>query len=211
MARITPRPVADWPPEMQGALAAFRPTASDATPSPPRKGRRDPGNLIGTFACYPELAKAYLTFNGHILFNSSLSARKRELLVLRVAVLRRCEYQWAQHVLLGASAGLTVEEIAWIVEGPERPEWDLLDRSLLRAVDELLERTEVSDATWAELAKHLDEPQLMDLVFTVGAYETLAMAIRSFGVQPDIDLAPNLPGTTGSWDRVGAQRSEGNT
>jgi AhpD family alkylhydroperoxidase len=211
MARITPRPVTDWPPTMQDALAAFRPATSDGTPSPSKKGRRDPGNLIGTFACYPELAKAYLTFNGHILFSSSLSARNRELLVLRVAVLSGCEYEWAQHVLLGANAGLTVEEIAWIVEGPERPEWDELDRSLLRAVDELLERTEVSDATWAQLAKHLDELQLMDLVFTVGAYETLAMAIRSFGVQPDIDLAPNLPGTTGSWDRVGAQRSEGNT
>ena len=28
----------------------------------------------------------------------------------------------------------------------------------------------------------------MDLVFTVGAYDTLAMALRSFGVELDDDL-----------------------
>jgi len=33
-----------------------------------------------------------------------------------------------------------------------------------------------------------DEQQLMDLVFTVGAYEVLAMALKSFGVQLDPDL-----------------------
>ncbi len=46
----------------------------------------------------------------------------------------------------------------------------------------------VSDATWETLAGDLDEQQLMDLVFTVGAYEVLAMAFRSFGVELDDDL-----------------------
>ena len=46
----------------------------------------------------------------------------------------------------------------------------------------------MSDATWASLAGELDEQQLMDLVFTVGAYEILAMAFRSFGVELDEDL-----------------------
>ena len=200
-ARITPRPVAEWSAEMYGALAAFRQPSKEKAPTPSPARRRSPGNALGTFACYPELAKAYLTFNGHVLYRSSLPARMRELLVLRVAVLRRCEYEWAQHVVLADAAGISTMEIDWIVEGPERPEWGELDRSILRAADELLAEAEVSDATWAALALHLDELQLMDLVFTVGAYEALAMAFRSFRVEPDIDLVPNLPVTTGAWDR----------
>ncbi len=47
---------------------------------------------------------------------------------------------------------------------------------------------ELSDETWSELAKELDEQQLMDLVFTVGAYEALAMAFLTFGVELDADL-----------------------
>ena len=48
----------------------------------------------------------------------------------------------------------------------------------------------VSDATWAVLAETMDDHQLMDLVFTVGAYDLLAMAFRSFGIELDADLAP---------------------
>ena len=166
---------------------------------------------MGIFAQYPELAKAYFTLNSHILYSSSLSARQRELMILRVAVLRRCDYEWAQHVILAAEAGLTPEEIDRVVDGPDRAEWDALDRSMLRAVDELLEEAEVGDATWAELAAHLDTHQLMDLVFTIGLYEILAMAFRSFGLEPDADLAPYLPATTGAWARDGRRSSKAST
>ena len=56
------------------------------------------------------------------------------------------------------------------------------------AVDELVADARVADATWAVLAAELDEQQLMDLVFTVGAYDVLAMALRTFGVELDDDL-----------------------
>jgi hypothetical protein len=59
---------------------------------------------------------------------------------------------------------------------------------MLESVDELIGDGMVSDETWATLAGELDEQQLMDLVFTVGAYEVLAMAFRSFGVELDDDL-----------------------
>jgi AhpD family alkylhydroperoxidase len=185
---------------MHDALAAFRPPSKERTPPSAPARRRNPGNALGTFARYPALARAYLTFNGHVLYGSSLPARMRELLILRVAVLRKCEYEWAQHVVLAENAGISPQEIDAIVEGPERPEWGELDRSLLRATDEMLAEAEVSDATWAVVARHLDELQLMDLVFTVGAYDALAMAFRSFRVEPDVELVPNLPATTGAWD-----------
>ena len=63
-----------------------------------------------------------------------------------------------------------------------------LDRLLLRAADELVADARIGDGTWAALARELEEQQLMDLVFTVGAYEILAMAFRSFGVELDADL-----------------------
>jgi alkylhydroperoxidase family enzyme len=59
---------------------------------------------------------------------------------------------------------------------------------MLRAVDELVADAQVADGTWAELASELDRHQLMDLVFTVGAYDLLAMAFKSFGVELDDDL-----------------------
>ena len=43
----------------------------------------------------------------------------------------------------------------------------------------------VTDETWRRLSEHLDEQQLMDLVFTAGGYGTLAMAIETFGIEDE--------------------------
>src|SRR5262249_12961689 len=124
----------------------------------------------------------------HILFTSTLTPRQRELLVLRVAARRDAEYEWKQHVIVGRDAGLHDDEIARIAHGPDAPGWDEIDAAMLRAVDELIADATITDDPWATLAATFDEQQMMDLVFTVGAYELLAMAFRSFQVQLDDDL-----------------------
>ncbi len=188
MPRIPPLPPGEWPPEMNEALAALRP-AHPRHPFPSRGEGRPKGlNLLGTLARHPELARAYHTFNGYILFASTLSPRQRELLVLRVASVRRSDYEWEQHAILAGDAGLTEDEVERIALGPDAPGWEPLDGAMVRSVDELIVEGRVSDATWSVLAGELDRQQLMDLVFTVGAYEVLALAIRSFDVELDEDL-----------------------
>jgi alkylhydroperoxidase family enzyme len=44
------------------------------------------------------------------------------------------------------------------------------------------------DGTWAELAADLDEQQLLDLIFTVGTYDVLAMVMRALRIELDDDL-----------------------
>ena len=186
--RIRPLPPADWPATMREALAALRPP-EPRHPLPERGGDRPRGlNVLGTLARHPALARAFHTFNGHVLFASTLSARQRELLVLRVAAVREAEYEWAQHVVLAADAGLDAAEVAAIADGPGAPGWSPLERAMLAAVDELVGEATIADGTWEALARDLDEQQLMDLVFTVGAYDLLAMAFRSFQVELDDDL-----------------------
>jgi alkylhydroperoxidase family enzyme len=173
---------------MREALAALRP-ADPTHPLPPRRADRPKAlNALGTLAHHPALTRAYHGFNGHILFSSTLTPRQRELLVLRVAAVRESAYEWAQHVVLAGDAGLEPDEIERVAAGPDAPGWSTLDRALIAAVDELVEDALVADDTWAILAGELDEQQLMDLVFTVGAYDLLAMAFRSFGVELDEDL-----------------------
>jgi len=186
--RIAPLPPREWPEEMREALAALRPP-KPRHPFPSQDADRPKGrNALGTFAHHPELAQAFHTFNGHILFASTLSPRQRELLVLRVAAVRRSDYEWAPHAILAGDAGIEPDEVARVAEGPDAPGWSAVDQAMVRAVDELLADAEVADGTWEVLASELDEQQLMDLVFTVGAYEVLAMAFRSFGVEMDADL-----------------------
>jgi len=190
--RITPLPPDQWSEEVTEAIAVLRPPNAKHQLRQ-RKGGPKGLNVLGTFARHPSLMHAYHTFNGHILSSSTLTPRQRELLILRVAVLRDAEYEWEQHVIIAADAGIDDDEIARVRLGPDAPGWSSLDEAMVRAADELVGVARVSDATWATLAETLDDQQLMDLVFTVGAYDLLAMAFRSFGIELDADLAPPSP------------------
>src|SRR4051794_24144607 len=186
--RIPPLPPGQWPKAMKEALAALRPP-EPRHPFPSQDDTRPKGlNVLGTLAQHPALTRAFHTFTGHVLFASTLSPRQRELLVLRVAALRRSEYEWAQHAVLAGDAGITAEEVERVIAGPDAPGWSPLERAMLAAADQLIAEATITDGTWAALADELDTQQLMDLVFTVGAYEVLAMAFRTFGVELDDDL-----------------------
>jgi alkylhydroperoxidase family enzyme len=172
---------------MRDALAALRPP-HPRHPMPERRDDRPKGlNVLGTLARHPDLTRAFHTFNGHVLFATTLTPRQRELLVLRVAAVRAAEYEWAQHAVLAGDAGITDDELARVRAG-DLDGWTPLEVALLRAVDELVADALVSDETWTALASELDDRQLMDVVFTVGAYDLLAMAFRTFGVPLDGDL-----------------------
>lgn len=172
--RLAPLPADRWDDAVDHALSGMLP--------PERRNPTGAGNLLSTLVRHPKLTRSFLRFNNHLLFSSSLPARVREVAVLRVAHLSACEYEWQHHVAMGRDAGLSDEQIDDIRRGEATDE---LDRAVIAAVDELDDESVVSDATWTELSGHLDEHQLMDLVFTIGCYGALAMAINTFGVMPD--------------------------
>jgi 4-carboxymuconolactone decarboxylase len=172
--RVSPLPAGEWDDAVDHALSGMLPAE--------RRNPEGAGNLLATLVRHPKLTRAFLRFNNHLLFSSTLPPRLRELAVLRMAHLRGCEYEWRHHVDMGREAGLTDDVIDGITRGEASDE---LDRVVLRAVDELEDKSTVSDTTWAALAEHLDQRQLMDLVFTIGCYGALAMAINTFGVEPD--------------------------
>ncbi|MEO7397455.1 MAG: carboxymuconolactone decarboxylase family protein, partial [Ilumatobacteraceae bacterium] len=140
-------------------------------------------NIFRTIARHPKLLKRWMVFGNHVLNGNSLPARERELVILRTGYLCGAGYEWAQHVPIARAAGITDDQIRLVVQGPSAPEWDDGDRMLLAATDELSDFKFIRDETWAALGTHWSEKQMMDLVFTVGQYTLVSMALNTFGVQ----------------------------
>ena len=173
--RIPPLRPADWGPEEHAAFAVLDSEATRALgPS---------SHVTMTLAHYPKLMAAYYTFGRHLLLESSLPPRLRELLTLRVAWRYRSEYEWSHHVRFSKRIGLTGEGIEAVREGPEAAIWGEADRCVLRVTDQLCEGGKLEDGLWEELRRRLDQRQAMDLVFTVGHYAMTAWAIHAFGVE----------------------------
>ncbi len=195
--RIPPLLPPDWDAAILDAMSAFPHSRDFVLTTWQKSGAQGARGMhgLGAMLHHPALAKAFLTFNNHVAMASTISKRIRELLILRISWLRRSEYEYVQHVVLGLRAGLSEEEIKRIQQGPDAPGWDPVDADLLRAVDELNADACIQDETWARLSKHFDRTQLMDLVFAVGCYEILAMVFKTFGVplEPGVDpLAPEV-------------------
>ena len=185
--RIPALPSREWSADMGEALAAMIP-AVQRHPRPPLEGRPRARSVVGTLAHHPELAKAFFTFNGHLLWATSLTPRQREIIVLRVAARRGAGYVWAMHLFEARDSGLTEEEIGRIAFGADAPYWAPLDQAILRAVDELVDDGAITEATWQALARELDQQQLLDLVFTVGCYEITSWLANSVGYEADPDV-----------------------
>jgi 4-carboxymuconolactone decarboxylase len=118
----------------------------------------------------------------HIRQTSTLPPRTRELLIMRIGLLCRSEYEWAAHAPAGRRTGMTEADVQRIVAGSGTG-GDPLEAALLRAVDELYGDDVVSDRTWSVLAASLDSKQMLDVLITIGGYRMVSMALNSFGVQ----------------------------
>jgi 4-carboxymuconolactone decarboxylase len=80
-------------------------------------------------------------------------------------------------------AGMTMEEIASIKDGPEASIWNEHDRIVLCTVDELVKSSRLTDDTWTTLSRHFDRHQLMDLIITIGNYVMLSSELGARGIR----------------------------
>jgi 4-carboxymuconolactone decarboxylase len=173
--RIPPLPQSEWTDEIRDALG-------------PRSVSGQALNIFTTLVRHPQLLKRWLVFGGHILGGSTLPPRARELLILRTGYRCKCEYEWAHHVVIGKMVGLSDEELRRITEGPKAEGWEPFDALLLRAADELHDDHVISDDTWGALGERFDDKQMIDLIFTVGQYTLVSMALNTLGVQNEHDV-----------------------
>jgi alkylhydroperoxidase family enzyme len=146
-------------------------------------------NVIKTLARHPDLAKSYFEFGRYIIGRNSLPNRIRELATLRTALLYGSEYEWRQHSRSAMAKGMPAEDVEAVRLGAGAPNWTEAERAVLAACDQLHATADLDDVAWQSLAAHLDEKQLMDLLFTVGCYAGLAMALNAMRVQPESEPA----------------------
>jgi len=173
--RVQPTSEADWDDDTRSRLEAIAVGGGRLL------------NIFRTLARHPKLLKRWLVFGNHVLYGSTLPARERELVILRTGYVCGSGYEWAQHVTIGRASGLTDDEIRQLATDPAAGGWSDRDLTLLSATDQLVADKFVDDSTWAALAASWNQQQLMDIVFTVGQYTLVSMALNTFGVQIEDD------------------------
>ena len=148
----------------------------------------EPLNIFGVLGNHPDMLKRWLVFATHVLSKNTLTARDRELLILRTGWNCRSRYEWGQHVEIALRCDISAEEIKAVKKGASASTWSPIDKLLLTAADELHNEYALSDATWRDLGKHCSNEQVLDLIATVGNYHLVAMFLNSTKVPIDAGI-----------------------
>jgi len=148
-------------------------------------GKRDV-HLFATLGHARRLFPAWLAYSGMMMPFGILDRRTTELVILRIAHVRGSAYERAHHERIGAGVGLDDDEIARTTQDPTTARWTDRLRSILVAVDELVQSKDIADDTWARLSSHLDSSELVALVQLVAQYDGLATSLHVLRIQPDV-------------------------
>lgn len=190
--RIPPIAHQDWTQEVRDILALFSEQLAQLGSSGNENEKDNLSLILSTLLQHPPLAKAFLPFGRYLLVDSTLDERCRELIILRVTWLWRCEYEWAHHSMSALGSRLfsevEVERVKQPVLSLAESEWREQEALLLLAVDELRECSNIKTETWQALSRHYSRQQLMDIVFTVGGYALSGMFMNAFGIPLKEDM-----------------------
>jgi AhpD family alkylhydroperoxidase len=128
-------------------------------------------NLYRVLLNSPPLAESWLDFNSTVRFKTTLEESLREMIILRVSMLNRAEYQAQIH---GAShalkAGVTKAQIDALADWKPSMLFTPAERAALAWTDAMTIDIDVPDALHAELTKYFDDRQIVELTVLAGAY-----------------------------------------
>jgi alkylhydroperoxidase family enzyme len=105
-----------------------------------------------------------------LLAKGELSAREREITIIRTTWLCGSPNPYGEHVEMGRTIGMTEDELRRLTIGSAAPGWSDHERNLLRAVEELCERHAISDEVWDTLARVWTDKQQIEFPAVVGQY-----------------------------------------
>jgi AhpD family alkylhydroperoxidase len=127
----------------------------------------------------------WLHFAGRLMPGGKLPRRETELVILRVAVVRGCDYEFEHHVRLGRRAGVTADDVERVRTGSTAEGWRDHERLLMLVTEELLATQDLSDVTWDALGATYDERRVIELLLLVGHYDMLATTLMTLRLEPD--------------------------
>jgi AhpD family alkylhydroperoxidase len=149
-------------------------------------GTAGPPALFTTLGRHRRLFRPWLRFASRLMPGGKLPRRDSELVILRVASLCDCAYEWGHHERIALRFGLTTADVERVPEGAASAGWSARQSAILAAVDELHATRTLADGSWQALRDAgLSETELIELPMLVGHYEMLAMTLNALRVEPD--------------------------
>ncbi|WCO66286.1 carboxymuconolactone decarboxylase family protein [Iamia majanohamensis] len=129
-----------------------------------------------------------------LLWNGSLDARLRELIIMRIGWRQGSVYEWTQHWRVARMLEIPEEDLVAVREWKASDRFDRADRAVLAATDETLGGGAISASTWAELEATVpDDRARLEVVLAIANWSMFAQLLRSLEVPLEEGVDPWPP------------------
>lgn len=147
----------------------------------------DDGALVGPFGLMlhaPHVGSPLERLGTAVRYETSFTAREREIAILTVAARLDSGFEWWAHERIARAAGLSDEDLGALASGDfvRRPDADPSEVAVQQAAHLLAHREPWDDERYAGLVEVLGQQRLLELVVLVGYYGTLALMLEVFDV-----------------------------
>ena len=118
-----------------------------------------------------------------LLWESSLDARLRELIIMRIGWVQRSDYEWTQHWRVARLLDIAEEDLLAVRDWRRSDRLDAADRAVLAATDETLDDGAITPSTWAELERVVpDDLARTEIVLAIANWTMFSQLLRSLEV-----------------------------
>jgi alkylhydroperoxidase family enzyme len=144
-------------------------------------------NLSLVRAHAPKIAKAGEVAAYAIRFDTVLPRKLLELAIYRTAEIVGSDYELNQHTPMMKMCGYSTEQVAQVATWRTSTLFDEKQVALLGFVEEMSKGGEVSDATYAQLAKSFTPQEIVEIAYTVGTYYGTGLFTKSLKINVETD------------------------
>lgn len=136
-----------------------------------KSGRGDVINIYKLLLHSPPVAMSWLAHSNTIRWNTKLSARLRELVIIRIATAARYAYALQQHVpVIALADGVSLKECEALGDWRASGLFDVAERAALAYADAMFAAAEVPDEVFDAVRRHYSEREVVELTVLVGTY-----------------------------------------
>lgn len=150
-----------------------------------RRGKLIP--VYGLLLNSPEVALSWMQFLNAVRWKIKLTARIRELVILRVALLNNSKYVIDVHRKnFTESDGLSYAECDALLKKKISPGFfNNEELALIAYVDQLTLKADVEDDIFANVKAHFSERQMVELSVLIGAYNMHTRVMSSLRIDAE--------------------------
>lgn len=149
-----------------------------------RAGRR--GRLLNIYRTLlnsPPLAESWFNHSNAVRWNTKLQGRLREIVIVRIGHLTRCEYILRQHVpALALADGLTLAECNALADWQGSTLFSSAERAALSYADIMTQEIAVPDGVFEGVRRHFDDRVLLELTVLIASYNMNARVLQALAV-----------------------------